>query len=149
MVLYTPVGKEPAIRPCALHLFSKVCKLVPELTKKGIIRMRFITLGLLAFFVAMGGLVACNSNEAISSQGPKNAPTPKQPPPPPADNARRITAAELHALWKKGAVVVIDTRPEAEYQGEHIKGAISTPTGTVLGRAHELPRNKMIVAYCT
>jgi len=111
--------------------------------------MRFITLALLAFFITVGGLMACNSNEAIQSQTPKNASTPKPPPPPPADNARRITAAELHDLWKKGEVVIIDTRAEAPYKDERIKGAISMPTGTVLGRAGELPRNKLIVAYCT
>jgi len=111
--------------------------------------MRYITLALLAFFITVGGLIACNSNEAIQSQTPKNASTPRQPPPPPADNARRITAAELHDLWKKGDVAIIDTRAEGPYKEERIKGAISMPTGTVLGRVDELPRNKMIVAYCT
>jgi 3-mercaptopyruvate sulfurtransferase SseA len=111
--------------------------------------MRFITLALLAFLVAIGGLVACNSNEAVLSQAPKPGPSSQQPPPPPADNARRITAAELHSLWQKGEVVIIDTRPESAYKDEHIKGSISMPTGTVLARVGELPRNKMIAAYCT
>ena len=111
--------------------------------------MRLITLALLAFFIAISGLIACNSNEAIRSQTPKTAATPTKPPPPPTDNARRITAAELHTLWQKGEVVIIDTRPESAYKEEHIKGSISMPTGTVLGRVDELPRNKMIAAYCT
>jgi predicted sulfurtransferase len=110
--------------------------------------MRFITLALLAFFIAIGGLIACNSNEAIQSQTQKNASTPKASPPP-ADNARRITAAELYDLWQKGEVVVIDTRAEPAYKDEHIKGSISMPTGTVLSRIDELPHDKMIVAYCT
>ena len=109
--------------------------------------MRFITVALLAFVVAIGGLVACNSNETILSQTPKTSASPQQTPP--ADNARRITAAEAHNVWQKGDAVVIDTRPESAYKDEHIKGAISMPTGTVLGRVNELPRNKMIVAYCT
>jgi rhodanese-related sulfurtransferase len=83
------------------------------------------------------------------SQTPRTSPTPTQPPPPPADNARRINAAELHDLWQKGDVVIIDTRAEAAYKDEHIKGAISMPTGTVLERIDELPRNKLIAAYCT
>ena len=110
--------------------------------------MRFITLGLLAFFAAIGGLVACNSNESILSQTPKTSSSPQQAPPP-ADNARRISAAEAHDLWQKGDVVVIDTRAESAYKDEHIKGSISMPTGTVLARIDELPRNKMIIAYCT
>ncbi len=111
--------------------------------------MRIITLAFLALLVAIGGLVACNSNETMLAQSPKSSPTPQQPAPPPADNARRIKAAELHDLYEKGAVVIIDTRAEPAYKDEHIKGSISMPTGTVLGRIDELPRNKMIVAYCT
>jgi 3-mercaptopyruvate sulfurtransferase SseA len=111
--------------------------------------MRFVILTLVAFFIAIGGLIACNSNEAIGSQTSKTTATPNKPPPPPADNARRITAAELHAVWEKGEVVIVDTRAEKDYKIEHIKGSISMPTGTVLARVDELPRNKMIAFYCT
>lgn len=111
--------------------------------------MKLITLVLLALFIAVGGLIACNSNEAIQSQTPKAGATPQQPPPPPADNARRITATELHDLWQKGDVVIIDTRAEPAYKDERIKGSILMQAGTVLSRIDELPRNKMIVAYCT
>ncbi|MDX6529424.1 MAG: hydroxyacylglutathione hydrolase [Blastocatellia bacterium] len=111
--------------------------------------MRFISLVSLAFLVAVVGLVACNSNEALLSQTPRTSPTPQQGAQPPADSARRIKAAELHELWEKGDVVIIDTRAESAYKDEHIKGSISMPTGTVLARIDELPRNKMIVAYCT
>jgi 3-mercaptopyruvate sulfurtransferase SseA len=110
--------------------------------------MKFIVLVSLAFLVAIGGLVACNSHETIMSQVPGTSPTPKTPPPP-ADNARRIKADELHELWTKGNVLIIDTRGESAYKDEHIKGSISMPSGTVLGRIDELPKNKMIVAYCT
>jgi len=93
------------------------------------------------------GLLACNSNETLLSQKPANqAATPTSQP---ADNARRITADELHKLWEKNDVVIIDTRPEPAYKGEHIKGAISMPTGMVLSHLDELPRNKLIAAYCT
>jgi rhodanese-related sulfurtransferase len=52
-------------------------------------------------------------------------------------------------LWEKNDVMVIDTRPEPAYKAEHIKGAISMPTGTVLDHVNDLPRNKLIAAYCT
>jgi hydroxyacylglutathione hydrolase len=55
----------------------------------------------------------------------------------------------LHELWEKGDVVIIDTRGESAYKEEHIKGALSMPAGTVLAHLEELPKNKMIVAYCT
>ena len=102
---------------------------------------------LLVVCLSTVGLLACNSNETLLSQKPINqAPSPAAPP---ADNARRITADELHKLWEKGDVVVIDTRPEPAYKQEHIKGSISMPTGTVLDRLSELPRTKLIAAYCT
>jgi len=111
--------------------------------------MRFIALASLVFLVAIGGLVACNSNETPLVQSPKIGATPQPPPPPPADNARRITVAELHDLYEKNNVLIIDTRADTAYKDEHIKGSISIPTGTVLSRVDELPRDKMIVAYCT
>src|SRR5712671_5325756 len=111
--------------------------------------MRFIILVCLALIMTVAGLTACNSSEALISQTPKGSPTPQQPAPPPADNARRIKAAELHELWEKNDVVIIDTRAEAAYKDEHIKGSISMPAGTVLAHLEELPKDKMIVAYCT
>src|SRR5258708_38481151 len=111
--------------------------------------MRFMTWASLALVVRMGGLAACNSSEALLSGKPGASPTPQQPAPPPADNAWRIKAAELHELWEKNEVVIIDTRAESTYKDEHIKGSISMPAGTVLAHLEELPKNKMIVAYCT
>ena len=88
------------------------------------------------------GLVACNSNETLLSQKPPPASSP-------SDGARRITADELHKLWEKGDVFIIDTRNDVVFKQERIKGAILMPAGTVLQHVDELPRNKLIVAYCT
>jgi 3-mercaptopyruvate sulfurtransferase SseA len=113
--------------------------------------MRLFIIVTLAVFMAAGALIACNSNETLLTQNTA-PPTTKTPPPgaaTPGDSARRITAEEVHKLWEKGDVVIIDTRAEPAYKQEHIKGSISMPTGTVLQRIDELPKNKMIVAYCT
>jgi predicted sulfurtransferase len=99
---------------------------------------------------AIAGLVACNSNETLLPQKPTVQSDTRATPP--ADNARRITADELHKLWEKNEVMIIDTRAEPAYKGEHIKGSVSMPTGTanaVLNHLTELPRNKLIAAYCT
>jgi 3-mercaptopyruvate sulfurtransferase SseA len=101
----------------------------------------------LLFVLSTVGLFGCNSNETLLSQKPISQAAPSATPAP--DNARRITAEELHKVWEKGDVVVIDTRPEPAYKQEHIKGSISMPTGTVLDRLSELPRTKLIAAYCT
>ena len=109
--------------------------------------MRWLTLLLFASLIA-GGLLACNSNETLLSQKPP-AQAPPATPAPATDNARRITASELHKLWEKNEVVIIDTRTEPAFKQEHIKGAILMPTGTVLEHINELPKNKLIAAYCT
>jgi len=99
-------------------------------------------------FIIGAALLACNSNETLLSQSPQPA---KQttPAPPPPDNARRITAEELHKLWEKNEVTIIDTRAESAYKQEHIKGSLSVPAGTLANKLNELPKDKMIAAYCT
>ncbi|HVS21619.1 MAG TPA: rhodanese-like domain-containing protein [Pyrinomonadaceae bacterium] len=116
---------------------------------KGSTHMRFIVLTSLAIIVAVGVLVACNSKEVVISQlpsAPAQSPAPKQNP---ADSARRITAEELHKLWEKGDVLIIDTRGEPDYKAGHIPKAISIPANEMAAKVDELPRDKMIVAYCT
>ncbi|MFN2578431.1 MAG: rhodanese-like domain-containing protein [Pyrinomonadaceae bacterium] len=96
--------------------------------------------------IIAAGLLACNSNETLISQKPANEPLPAGTP---ADNARRISADELHKLWLTNEVFIIDTRADSAYKLEHIKGSISMPTGSVLDHISDLPRNKLIAAYCT
>lgn len=107
---------------------------------------RWLVMMLMAALTA--GLVACNSNETLLSQK-SPGPTSATPAPPPPDNARRITAAELYKLWEKNEVVIIDTRQDVAFKQERIKGAILMPAGTVLQHIDELPKNKLIAAYCT
>ena len=113
--------------------------------------MRSLTLLTLTAILSVVAFAACNSNETLLSQN-SSAPNSKSSTPPqpaPTDNAKRITADDLHKLWSSNQVLIIDTRAESAFQQEHIKGSISMPTGTVLQRIDELPRDKMIVAYCT
>jgi 3-mercaptopyruvate sulfurtransferase SseA len=109
--------------------------------------MRNLVLILLALLIGVG-LLACNSNETLLSQTPRPA-NQATPAPPPPDNARRITAEELHKLWEKNEVVIIDTRPEVAYKQEHIKGALPVPVGTLAAKFDQLPKGKLIAAYCT
>ena len=108
--------------------------------------MRNVILLMLALLTG-AGLLACNSNETLLSQNP--LPVNQAAATPAPDNARRISAEELHKLWEKDDVVIIDTRPEVAYKQEHIKGSISVPVGTLASKLDQLPRNKMIAAYCT
>lgn len=45
-------------------------------------------------------------------------------------------------------VVVIDVRPQQEYETGHIPGALGIPLRDLRRRLADLPRNKDIVAYC-
>jgi 3-mercaptopyruvate sulfurtransferase SseA len=101
--------------------------------------------------------VGCNSQEGPAGRGTNpliasSSPQTSQPPHQvqnPADNARRITAEELHTLWQNNNVLIVDTRNEASFNQSHIKGAILIPAGEFAARADELPKNKMIATYCT
>jgi 3-mercaptopyruvate sulfurtransferase SseA len=66
-----------------------------------------------------------------------------------ADGARRVGPAELQKMVEGGRVVIYDTRSKANYDQEHIKGALSMPSEEVEGRAGEFPRDKTLVFYCT
>ena len=70
-------------------------------------------------------------------------------PPNSLNTARRITAEELHKLWQKDEVLIVDTRNEPSFKQGHIRGAILIPTNEFASRADELPKSKMIVTYCT
>jgi len=111
--------------------------------------MRLVIISLLAFILTIAALGACNSRDTVGSQ--ISSPNPQSSPsqPNPADNARRIAAVDLHELWEKGNVLIIDTRTEPAYKEGHIKGAILIPAGEVSAKVGELPRDRMIVAYCT
>ncbi|HEU4511844.1 MAG TPA: metalloregulator ArsR/SmtB family transcription factor [Nocardioidaceae bacterium] len=45
-------------------------------------------------------------------------------------------------------VVLLDVRPEPEYVGGHLPGALHIPLEELADRLAELPRDKEIVAYC-
>ena len=66
-----------------------------------------------------------------------------------ADGARRVTADELQAMLKNGQAIVVDVRNQASYDIGHIPGAKLIPAGEILNHINELPRDKMIVTYCS
>jgi rhodanese-related sulfurtransferase len=59
-----------------------------------------------------------------------------------------VDKEELLRLLKDEAVIVIDTRPEVEYEQGHISSALSVPVENLKRRLAELPREVGIVAYC-
>jgi rhodanese-related sulfurtransferase len=59
-----------------------------------------------------------------------------------------ISAAALVERMEAGDVLILDVRPELEYQSGHIPEARSIPVDELEERLSELPRNQEIVAYC-
>lgn len=59
-----------------------------------------------------------------------------------------VDTDELLRRLDSGDVVILDVRPEPEYAGGHLPGAIHIPLEELTDRLAELPRNREIVAYC-
>ena len=104
----------------------------------------FIAMGVVGLLV----LTACNSDEQLAS---KSSPLAVASPAtkPPADGVRRVTVTELKDMLAKNEAVVIDVRAEEAYKTAHIKGAKLIPEAEVAKRSDELPKDKLIVTYCS
>ena len=64
------------------------------------------------------------------------------------DAIELLSARELDERLEQGKVVVLDVRPESEFQSGHIPGALSAPLEGLESIAEGLPKRREIVAYC-
>lgn len=64
------------------------------------------------------------------------------------EDTHALDTDELLRRLGTGDVVVLDVRPEVEYAGGHLPGAIHMPLDELPDRIAELPVDKEIVAYC-
>lgn len=55
---------------------------------------------------------------------------------------------DLMRKVRSGEVTVVDVRPGPEFDAGHIPGAVSIPLGELKKRLRELPKHRVIVAYC-
>jgi rhodanese-related sulfurtransferase len=69
--------------------------------------------------------------------------------PKPGDLLPRVTAAEAKSALDRNEGVIVDVRGSVPYDLEHIAGAISIPLGLLEAQADDLPKDKLIVLYCT
>jgi 3-mercaptopyruvate sulfurtransferase SseA len=110
--------------------------------------MRLVISFLVIVALGLGVLTACNSAELKTAKTSPVAPA-QTAPPPPADGARRITVTELKDMLARNEAVVIDVRNQASYDAGHIRGAKLIPEAEVVNHSDELPKNKLIVTYCS
>ena len=107
--------------------------------------MRHKTLFVMLVLVTAAVVISCNAvNKAHSQQKTQLAPETTY-----ADGARRVTIEEMEALVKNNEAVVIDVRNQAMYDAGHIPGAKLIPAGEIQNHLDELPKDKMIVTYCS
>jgi 3-mercaptopyruvate sulfurtransferase SseA len=108
--------------------------------------MRHKFLFSLLALVTTAGLIACNAIDQVA----KNQNKPQLGPETTyADGARRVTIDELETLMKNNQAVVIDVRSQAAFDQGHIPGSKLIPAGEIVNHITELPRDKMIVTYCS
>ena len=108
--------------------------------------------------LAAGVLLAVAAAPALAApQSPAQAPSPAPKIAAPAtpqvpytqETAPRISAAEARQALAKGEAVLVDVRPKESYDTSHAQGALSIPLSDIGSRAGELPKNKLIITYCT
>ena len=64
------------------------------------------------------------------------------------DQVEGITRAQLEERLQRGDIVLVDVRPEDEFNAGHIEGAVSVPLAVLEKRLPHLPPDHEIVAYC-
>ena len=116
--------------------------------------MRLLISLLAAVMVGVMALAACNSNDgsgktATNTRNAGVVATAPKAPGTPADGVRRITTVELRNALDKGEAVVVDVRNDTTYKLGHVQGAMLIPFGEIDARASELPKDKLIVTYCS
>jgi len=103
---------------------------------------------------AAGCLLLAASALAATPPPPSPMPAPAAPAlqekvPPTVEDARRIKAADARQALANNEAVLVDVRPKEAYDAEHAQGALLIPLNDVPARAGELPKDKLIITYCT
>lgn len=113
--------------------------------------MRSSILWLRPALLALSALVALTVAGQSNSGGNVKAPHAQQQTPPatqtPSDGVTRIAPADARAALEKGTAIIVDVRGEDSYRTGHVKGALWMPD--VGAHIKELPRDKMIITYCS
>lgn len=60
----------------------------------------------------------------------------------------RMTVRELKKALDEGRAVAADVRPAEAFEEEHIEGALSVPEDDWAAHAGDVPKDKLVVAYC-
>jgi len=61
----------------------------------------------------------------------------------------RVSAEDAKKEVDAGNAVIVDSRPESAYKGDHIAGSINITLGSQDEAFASLPKNKKIIVYCS
>ena len=110
--------------------------------------MRLTTIYSAMILVGILVLASCNAVDATVNNN-INSNNVVGPPTTYADGARRITTGELETLIEEGKAYVVDVRTQDSYDMGHIPGSHLIPAQEFYKHVDKLPRDKMIVTYCS
>ena len=71
------------------------------------------------------------------------------PAPVPPPDAKRIGVQDAKRQVDAGKALIVDVRALADFEIEHVAGAINIPNWLIVDRMAELPKDKLIILYCT
>jgi 3-mercaptopyruvate sulfurtransferase SseA len=115
-----------------------------------------LKLGVSALTIGLAITAAGCSKSGASTPmvGAKSAPQSATAIPPPPQNAEdkipRVKVDEAKKLIAEGKAIIIDVRGVDAYKMSHIKGALDVPlTKLDTGEIKDLPKDKLIIAYCS
>ncbi|MEK4439304.1 ArsR/SmtB family transcription factor [Paenibacillus sp. FSL K6-2862] len=64
------------------------------------------------------------------------------------DDIQTLTMDEVRERIKNDSIILVDLRPNEEYEMDHIAGAVSMPMEELEVFIREIPKNTEIIAYC-
>lgn len=67
----------------------------------------------------------------------------------PFPDVPRMSLKDTQTQLQRGKAVLIDVRDKEAYDEAHAAGALSIPQSELAARLSELPRDKMLIFYCT
>ncbi len=147
-------GPSRPVDPRARYVPGRPARRGPDTFGMVLIGISVLVLVIIFFFLATR-----NNQQATTGANPTNAAG--QSTTPPADptqqevtfltqtaNLPRIPLQDAKALYDAGNVKIFDVRPAADYQQQHIKGAINIPSTQITTRSKEVPMTGNVIVYC-
>jgi 3-mercaptopyruvate sulfurtransferase SseA len=107
--------------------------------------MRSYFLSSLGLLLGVAVLAGCGSATKATKIAQANTTTPTTY----ADGAARITITELQQKIKDNAAFIVDVRDQASFDAGHLPGAKLIPAAQILNHVDGLPKDKLIVTYCS